>query len=351
MKILYIASKLSKKGGISSFNKNLIRALEENGENLSLVELENSNLHQKALFILRILLKLLLFQPNIIFCSHVNFSPLCYFFKKYIGKDYIVITHGIDVWDIKAGLKAEALKKANKVIAVSNFTKNIIIKNIGELSGRVFILPNSIDGKDFFPKEKSARLMEKYNIKKDDKVILTLTRLSSSEKYKGYDRIIEILPRIKKEFPSVKYILMGTGDDAERIKKLISELDLNSSVIMTGYFSDEERTDFFSLCDLFAMPSKGEGFGIVFLEALACGKPVVAGNKDASLEPLLNGELGLLVDPDNKEEIIEAIISILKKEAPGRILNGKFLREKVIENFGFEKFKEKAKNLIYELSR
>lgn len=350
MKILYIASKLSKKGGISSFNKNLIRALEENGEKLSLIELENSSLCQKALFILKILLKLLLFKQDIIFCSHVNFSPLCYFFKKYIGKDYIVITHGIDVWDIKTGLKAEALKKANKVVTVSNFTKNIMIKNISELSEKIFILPNSIDGKDFFPKEKSARLMEKYNIKKDDKIILTLTRLSSSEKYKGYDRIIEILPRIKKEIPRIKYILMGAGDDAERIKKLISELDLNSSVIMTGYFSDEEKTDFFSICDVFAMPSKGEGFGIVFLEALACGKPVVAGNKDASLEPLLNGELGLLVDPDNKEEIMKAIIGILKKEVPEKILDGEFLRKKTIENFGFEKFKEKVKSLIYELS-
>ncbi len=117
-----------------------------------------------------------------------------------------------------------------------------------------------------------------------------------------------------------------------------------------AYFSDEEKTDFFSICDVFAMPSKGEGFGIVFLEALACGKPVVAGNKDASSEPLLNGELGLLVDPDNKEEIMKAIIGILKKEVPEKILDGKFLRRKTIESFGFEKFKEKVKNLIYELS-
>ena len=351
MKILFIASELVKKGGISSFNKNLIRALKENGENLSLVELKNSNLSQKIIFTLKILFKILLFGPDIIFCSHINFSSICYFLKKIFKKDYIIITHGIDVWDIKDGFKAKALKMANKVVAVSNFTKNKIIKNINELEEKIFILPNSIDKNEFLIKEKPIYLMEKYNIKKNDGVILTLARLSNSEKYKGYDKIIEILPDIKEKFPNIKYILAGTGDDEGRIKKIISELNLNSSVIMPGYLSDEEKADFFNLCDVFAMPSKGEGFGIVFLEALACGKPVIAGNKDASSEPLLGGELGILIDPDDKDEIKKAIIGILKKKAPARFFNGRFLREKVIENFGFEKFKEETKNLIYELSR
>jgi glycosyltransferase involved in cell wall biosynthesis len=94
------------------------------------------------------------------------------------------------------------------------------------------------------------------------------------------------------------------------------------------------------------MPSKQEGFGIVFLEALACGKPVIAGNRDGSKEALLDGKLGVLVDPDNINEIAEAIINILLKNAPTQFLNADYLRDMVINNFGFEKFSKKVKELF-----
>ena len=89
---------------------------------------------------------------------------------------------------------------------------------------------------------------------------------------------------------------------------MIRELGIESNVTLAGFVPDYELCSHYNLCDLFAMPSKGEGFGIVFLEALACGKPMIAGNKDGSVEAVLNGELGALVDPDNVAEIANAII-------------------------------------------
>jgi glycosyltransferase involved in cell wall biosynthesis len=94
------------------------------------------------------------------------------------------------------------------------------------------------------------------------------------------------------------------------------------------------------------MPSKGEGFGIVFLEALACGKPVIAGNKDGSRDALLDGELGILVDPDNIDEIAETIVKVLKKDVPEKLLDGKYLRKRVLEVYGFDKFKERVRDLL-----
>src|SRR5262249_26054671 len=147
-------------------------------------------------------------------------------------------------------------------------------------------------------------------------VILTVARLAEPERYKGYDRVLAALPAVRAAVPNVHYILVGRGPDSKRIRRLIHELKLEESVTMTGFVRDHELCDHYNLCDVFAMPSKGEGFGIVYLEALACGRPVLAGNKDASAEPLLNGELGVLVDPDNVEEIASALKQILQRTHP-----------------------------------
>jgi len=128
------------------------------------------------------------------------------------------------------------------------------------------------------------------------------------------------MKEIVKEIPNAKYILGGSGDDVGRIKNLIRDNNLHEKVILTGFIPDEEIVDYYNLCDVFVMASRKEGFGIVFIEALACSKPVIAGNKDGSVDALLNGELGVSVDPDNIEEISRAIIKVLKGEADKRLL-------------------------------
>src|SRR5205085_8790504 len=109
----------------------------------------------------------------------------------------------------------------------------------------------------------------------------------------------------------VRYILAGRGPDRGRIEALIRELELEECVILPGHIPEHELAGLYNLCDVFAMPSKGEGFGIVFLEALGCGKPVLAGNKDGSVDAVLDGELGALVDPDDIAQIEQTLIEIL----------------------------------------
>jgi len=350
MKILFLSSNLSKIGGIQKYSRNLLRALQENKENILVIELEESNIKGKLSFIFRAIRQLFKFKPDIVFCSHINFSPLSYFFKKIFDKNYIILTYGIDVWNLKGNLKIKALKEAKIIVTISNFTKDKIIQKFPELQNKIFMLPNSIDGEEFKPQRKSLNLLQKYGLT-DEKIILTITRLLKSEGYKGYDRVIESLPKIIKEIPKLKYLLVGSGDDVLRIKKLINDLNLNDYVIMPGFIPNDELVDYYNLADVFVMPSKGEGFGFVFLEALACGKPVIAGNQDGSIDAVLNGQLGVLVNPDSVNEIAAAVVNLFKNKVPGNLLNPAYLRKKVLEVYGFDKFKEKVKNLLNELQR
>ncbi|MBA7664368.1 GDP-mannose-dependent alpha-(1-6)-phosphatidylinositol monomannoside mannosyltransferase [subsurface metagenome] len=122
-------------------------------------------------------------------------------------------------------------------------------------------------------------------------------------------------------------------------------------VILTGYVPDNKLVDYYNLCDVFVMPSKKEGFGIVFLEALACGKPVIAGNKDGSVDAILNGNLGALVDPDNLEQITESIINFFSGNLSDCFHDPEYLRATVLKHYGLEVFHRKAAKLLEQMGQ
>ena len=134
---------------------------------------------------------------------------------------------------------------------------------------------------------------------------------------------------------------MDGGSDRGRVIRLIRELGLTDAVILAGDIPDHELCAFYNLCDVCAMPSKAQGFDTVFLEALACGKPVIAGNKDGSVDAVINRKLGVLVDPDNVAEIAEALVLILTKRHPlGILQDPQRLRAEVIAAYGYARFVE-----------
>jgi len=181
-------------------------------------------------------------------------------------------------------------------------------------------------------------------------VILTVARLAEPERYKGYDQILRALPAIRAEIPGLKYIVVGEGEDRTRIEGLIRELNVCDSVVLAGGVSQRELVDYYNLCDVFAMPSKGEGFGIVYLEALVCGKPVLAGDRDGSSEPLQNGNLGTLVNADDVPQIASNLIRILREHGGSNgergMQDGQRLREETLRKFGLQSFKERVANLL-----
>jgi len=286
-------------------------------------------------------------RPNLIVSTHANFGPIARIAQLSLGTPYILVAHGVDAWQINDVTRLRALQKANLVLAVSRYTRDRLINEAGLNANRVKILPNTYDPDRFAIAPKPPRLLQKHGLQPQTPVILTVCRLDETEGYKGYDQIIKALPKIRQEAPNTRYLLVGKGTDRPRIEKLIAEVGVREAVILAGYVPDDELTEYYNLCDIFAMPSRGEGFGIVYLEALACGKPVLAGNRDGSRDALADGELGLLVDPENTVEIAAQIASVLRREHTHPILfNPKLLRQRVIELFGFETFKRAVADLL-----
>jgi len=256
---------------------------------------------------------------------------------------YVLVAHGIDAWRLSSRARKRALRKADLVLAVSRHTRDCLIQKIGLDPKRIQILPNTFSPERFAIGPKSPRLLHKYGLTPKTPVILTVCRLAGAERYKGYDQMIRALPRILSEIPDARYLLVGTGPDRGRIEKLVADLGVQDGVVFAGFVPDEELSEHYNLCDLFAMPSKAEGFGIVYLEALACGKPVLAGNKDGSRDAVNDGELGLLVDPDDTAAIASEIIRVLFRRHPHpNLFRPQLLRQRVPELFGFETFKRKV---------
>lgn len=285
---------------------------------------------------------------NTIIIGHINLAVIGCWIKKIKPKvQLITVAHGIEVWKELSGYKLALLQQSDRILCVSNYTRQQIIeKNPSVEATRMHIFPNTLDPYFIAPVEfkKPAYLLERYRLNETQPLLLTVTRLSFSERYKGYDNTIEMLPLLLQQYPNLHYLLGGKADQQEtkRIKELIDGLQINKQMILPGFIEDKELIDHYLLGDVFVMPSRKEGFGIVFIEALACGRKVIAGNKDGSADALMNGELGVLVDPDDKTALAKAIIHSLENNE----YSPQQLQEKVIMAFGFDKYKERLKHLL-----
>ncbi len=267
-----------------------------------------------------------------------------------VGAPYAAVAHGIDVWGTPRRGLGPGLRRADRIFAVSSYTRQKLLAQFKLEPERVAVLPNTVDSDSFRPAAKPRYLLKRFGLQPNQPVILTIARLASAERYKGYDQILHALGTIRGSVPNVRYILAGRGPDRPRVEALVRELDLTESVTLAGYVPDHELCDFYNLCDVFAMPSKGEGFGIVFLEALACGKPVLAGNKDGSVDALLGGALGVLIDPDNISQIAENLVAMLKGVHSLRVLRQPAeLRARVITAYGYERFVSTVADNLGEL--
>ncbi|WP_445627981.1 glycosyltransferase family 4 protein [Nostoc sp. DSM 114167] len=302
---------------------------------------------QPILFATKIIILAILQHPVIVISTHVNYAIVCYIVNFFTRTPYWVVAHGLEVWDIENKATKFALQKADKIISVSNYTRQRLLQDPNIDSDKIVILPNTFDASKFPINSKPTYLLKRYNLTDEQPIILTVTRLGSMAKYKGYDQILYALVKVRSHLPNVHFILAGKGDDIPRIKTLVTNLNLQDCVTIAGFVPEQELCDHYNLCDVFALPSKGEGFGIVFLEALACGKPVLAGNQDGSIDPLAEGKLGCLVDPDNVEEIADNLIQILQGDCSNPVIyQPEYLQQKTIEAFDFSQFRESLAKLI-----
>ncbi|SDD73052.1 glycosyltransferase family 4 protein [Pedobacter soli] len=282
-------------------------------------------------------------KSDIILLSHINLLVFGWLIKKLKPKARIILlAHGIEIWEPLKNWKKRFLQQKTEIWAVSKYTANRVQQQHSIAPHQINILNNCLDPFFDVPQnfEKPTELLERYGLNADQKILYTLTRLSSREQYKGYDQVLAVLKHLPEE---IHYVLGGKADALEqkRIQQLINQYGLQHRVTLTGFIADSEITPHFLLADIFVMPSKAEGFGISFIEAAACGCKVIAGNGDGSKDALLNGELGFLIDPTNQKELLKAIL-----EALALPIVRDLQQQKTLNHFAFSNYLHKTQQLL-----
>lgn len=338
------------RGGIAKFNRDLLNALCSYPNTEQVVALPRTIVEDAEALPVRLtyevgaargkaaylwhLLKLPLKHKHFdkIICGHLHLLPAAVQAARRYAAPLTLIIHGVEAWQPPhIPTIRRSLELVNSFVAVSNFSKQRFLAWSGLQDEQGQVIPNCIDLSLFAPGPKPMSLIDRYGLH-DRRVIMTLGRLSAAERYKGIDEVLEVLPQLIAEMPDLVYLIIGDGDDRARLQSQASTLGVAGNVIFAGYIPEREKADHYRVADAFVMPGRGEGFGIVYLEAMACGIPVVASKADASREAVLNGRLGVVADPDNREEIIAAIKQALL--LPRSIPEG-------MDYFSFESFVER----------
>lgn len=159
-------------------------------------------------------------------------------------------------------------------------------------------------------------MKNKHKIPSDSKILLTISHLV---KRKGHDLVIRALSNIVKEQPDIYYIIVGRGPEEERLRKLSIQLGVDNRVVFAGFVPQSELNDYMNACDIFVMPNRNEegdveGYGIVFIEANACKKAVIAGNSGGAVDAVIDGETGFLIDSLSEEHLRTTIMKLINDE-------------------------------------
>jgi phosphatidyl-myo-inositol dimannoside synthase len=293
-----------------------------------------------------LMFRLLQNRPSHVYCGHIKLATLVQKFCQPLSIPYTILTYGKEVWECLPDSQRKALQQAETIWTISRYSASRLCQSNDISPDKVKILPCVVDGNIFTPAPKIPELAAKYNLF-GAKVLMTVARLWSGDPYKGVDVTIRALPQIIRGFPEVKYLIIGRGDDRPRLERLAVELGVAERVVFAGFVATEELPDHYRLADAYIMPSQ-EGFGIVYLEAMACGKPVLAGDADGAVDPLQDGLLGWRVPHRDPDAVASACIEILQGTVRGddRRCDGKWLREKSLAKFGKEALTEQLKILL-----
>lgn len=224
----------------------------------------------------------------------------------------VVWAHGNDSWGPMGGRFKEQLESVDRVIAVSKFTRDQVLAH--SPAATVEVIPNPVDTDFFTP------LRDNSSVRRDE--VMICGRMSGIERYKGHEILFEALPIANRILGrQVKLRVVGGGDDRARLELAAHDMGLGAQVTFTGRLAMDELRDAYRRCGVFALPSRviqrpighwgGEGFGVVLLEAAACGRPVIASSEGGSPDALVSGVTGLVTDPSNAVAVGGAIAKVL----------------------------------------
>ncbi|MBL6616328.1 MAG: glycosyltransferase family 4 protein [Reyranella sp.] len=313
------------RGGIARYNRDLFGALAATGAQIIVVPRlgdaagvalpegvrQRPAIYGRLGYALASLWAAWRFRPvDIVFCGHVYMAPLAALLAWMTGARYWLQAHGMEIWRDRRAVVRRAVEAADQVTTVSRGTRKQLLGWVDLLPERVRVLPNTVDER-FAPGPKSPALRERLQLGAGP-VLLAVGRLSAGERYKGHELVFAALPRLRARFPGLVYAVAGEGDDRARLEARAIELARDPAAVrFLGYVADEDLPDLYRLADLFVMPSSEEGFGIVYLEAAACGLRVIGGAGGGSGDAIPDDRVGTIVDPNDSERLIDAVTRLL----------------------------------------
>ncbi len=351
----FIPDAYGSNGGIALYNRDVLEALllsanpfaltvfprsMPNGNDVipSKLDYKTKGISSKLRYIFEVLKHLASSKSTtLVFCGHINLLPIAWLASLWKTSPLILFIYGIEAWGSRSFLSRFLCSRADLIISISAITAQRFTEWSRVPSSKIKLLPNAIHLNRYDTGPAPDELIARYGLQ-GRKVLMTLGRLATQERYKGFDSVIDLMPDLIRESPDLAYLVAGTGGDRARLEQKVNDLGLGEHVIFTGFVSESEKAAHYRLADAFVMPSKGEGFGFVFLEALASGIPVVASSKDGGREAVRDGLMGHLADPDNREETKRAIFSALATKK-GVVPEG-------LSYFSFENFSRRLDNIL-----
>lgn len=280
--------------------------------------------------------------------AHPHLGPVARLAAAAAGCRYAVWAHGYEVWGPVRRRVRTGLRGADTVWAVSEFTASQLHDRELAASQRITVLPHAL------PAELAPALAAGSQAADADSRratvasprVLSVARLTRTNAYKGVDTLLHAWPAVREQVGDAHLVVVGDGDDRARLEALAERLDVAASVEFTGQVSDGELAATYAQAQVFALPgrartgvaARGEGFGLVYLEAAAAGLPVVAGHAGGAVEAVRDGETGLLVDPDDPQAVARAVADLL--DDPDRAAAmGKAGRRWIADAFSYERFR------------
>jgi len=235
-------------------------------------------------------------RPDWVFCNHLYMAPLAAIVATLVRAKLIVQLHGIEIWKEPSPAQRKSLERANLILCVSRDTRARALTHCDLTPERAVVVNNTVDPR-FAPGDR-ASARAKFGLRTEF-VILIVGRLDAKERYKGHDLIIQAIADLPSfEERPVVFLIAGDGDDRKRIQHVAEAAGVADRTVFLGLVPNSDLPDLYRAADLFALPSTGEGFGIVYLEAMACGTPSLGLAAGGVSDALANGELGVLVAPD-----------------------------------------------------
>jgi len=350
------------RGGIAQYNRDLLRALAEDWRieiapryapdplpDLPASLVQRRPRAGRVRYAIGALVAAAALRPRAIWCGHLYMAPLAAGLARMFGCRLLLQLHGIEAWCRPSPRQIAALNAADAVFCVSRYTRAQILGHAALDPARVWVLPNTV-GSQFTP---GARAAARQRLALPDApMLLTVGRLAAAERYKGHDDTLRAVAQLQAEGRQLTYLIAGDGDDRPRLQALAAELGVAATVRFTGAIAPADLPDLYRAADLFVMPSRGEGFGISFLEALACGTPVIGLAVAGAVDPLalLNDDDGRALDTDDgPPQIAQAISEMLQRTQSEAAAQRR--HQRVDRAFGQAAFGARARALLAGIDR